>query len=320
MKVFKTERIIYFNAKYMIKTRNNKEKTNTNNSYYFQTIQENKERKEIITPKSLKPKKYNLFKVENYDDYFENEFKCSKIGRWTLKEHIRYLQAIDRYGLNWKKIKKVIKTRTSNQIRSHNQKFLKKIKQCKDEDLGIDFTLDSIHNMKDVIKHIRSVNNEFDVVNVLLYMSEKCYTKNKPSNKLVEIEKELNINNLFNDDINAENVNIKNNMNDDEKEKNNRINEEMIVKGLTPNNQVLMSNMNFINNYLEILLFNYLNNAIITNIIGNINNNAFIYNNFQNLYSNDIQKDLMIEKSLVNHPLNDGDNWENDIYSKNNKK
>jgi len=320
MKVFKTERIIYFNAKYMIKTRNNKEKTNTNNSYYFQTIQENKERKEIITPKSLKPKKYNLFKVENYDDYFENEFKCSKIGRWTLKEHIRYLQAIDRYGLNWKKIKKVIKTRTSNQIRSHNQKFLKKIKQCKDEDLGIDFTLDSIHNMKDVIKHIRSVNNEFDVVNVLLYMSEKCYTKNKPSNKLVEIEKELNINNLFNDDINAENVNIKNNMNDDEKEKNNRINEEMIVKGVTPNNHLLTSNIIFINNYIEILMFNYLNNAIIANIIGNINNNAFIYNNFQNLYSNDIQKDLMIEKSLVNHPLNDGDNWENDIYSKNNKK
>ena len=314
MKVFKTERIIYFNAKYMIKTRNNKEKTNTNNSYYFQTIQENKERKEIITPKSLKPKKYNLFKVENYDDYFENEFKCSKIGRWTLKEHIRYLQAIDRYGLNWKKIKKVIKTRTSNQIRSHNQKFLKKIKQCKDEDLGIDFTLDSIHNMKDVIKHIRSVNNEFDVVNVLLYMSEKCYTKNKPSNKLVEIEKELNINNLFNDDINAENVNIKNNMNDDEKEKNNRINEEMIVKGLTPNNQVLMSNMIFINNYIEVLLFNYLNNALISNIIGNINNNAFIYNNFQNLYSNDIQKDLMIEKSLVNRPLNNGENCENDIY------
>ena len=304
----------------MIKTRNNKEKTNTNNSYYFQTIQENKERKEIITPKSLKPKKYNLFKVESYDDYFENEFKCSKIGRWTLKEHIRYLQAIDRYGLNWKKIKKVIKTRTSNQIRSHNQKFLKKIKQCKDEDLGIDFTLDSIHNMKDVIKHIRLVNDEFDIVNVLLYMSEKCYTKNKPSNKLVEIEKELNINNLFNDDINAENVNIKNNMNDDEKEKNNRINEEMIVKGVTPNNHLLTSNIIFINNYIEILMFNYLNNAIITNIIGNINNNAFIYNNFQNLYSNDIQKDLMIEKSLVNHPLNDGDNWENDIYSKNNKK
>ena len=306
MKVFKTERIIYFNAKYMIKTRNNKEKTNTNNSYYFQTIQE---KKEIKTSESLKPKKYNLFKVENYDDYFENEFKCSKIGRWTLKEHIRYLQAIDRYGLNWKKIKKVIKTRTSNQIRSHNQKFLKKIKQCKDEDLGIDFTLDSIHNMKDVIKHIRSVNNEFDVVNVLLYMSEKCYTKNKPSNKLVEIEKELNINNLFNDDINAENVNIKNNMNDDEKEKNNRINEEMIVKGLTPNNPLLMSNMNFINNYLEILMFNYLNNEIITNIISNINNNTFLCNNLQNLNNNNnIQNYLMDDKILVNHPLNSNDN------------
>ena len=292
MKVFKTERIIYFNAKYMIKTRNNKEKTNTNNSYYFQTIQENKERKEIITPKSLKPKKYNLFKVENYDDYFENEFKCSKIGRWTLKEHIRYLQAIDRYGLNWKKIKKVIKTRTSNQIRSHSQKFYKKIKQCKDEDLGIDFTLDSIHNMKDVINYIRSVNDEFDVVNVLLYISEKCYTKNKTSNKLVEIEKELNINNLFND--NVENVNIKNYMNEDKKEKNKEINEEMIIKGLTRNNQVLMSNMNFINNYLEILMFNYLNNAIITNIISNINNNTFLCNNLQNLNNNNIYQNYLI--------------------------
>ena len=301
MKVFKTERIIYFNAKYVIKTRNN--------NSYFNTL---KERKEIITPKSFKPKKFNLFKVENYDDYFLNEHKGSKIGRWTLKEHIKYLQAIDRYGLNWKKIKKVIKTRTSNQIRSHSQKFYKKIKQCKDEDLGIDFTLDSIHNMKDVIKHIRSVNDEFDVVNVLLYMSEKCYTKNKTSNKLVEIEKELNINNLFND--NAKNVNIKNYMNEDKKEKNKEINEEMIIKGLTPNNQVLMSNMIFINNYIEALLFNYLNNALISNIIGNINNNAFIYNNFQNLYSNDIQKDLMIEKSLVDRPLNNGDNCENDIY------
>ena len=138
--------------------------------------------------------------------------------------------------------------------------------------------------------------------------------KNKPSNKLVEIEKELNINNLFNDDINAENANIKNNMNDDEKEKNNRINEEMIVKGVTSNNHLLTSNIIFINNYIEILMFNYLNNAIITNIISNINNNTFIYNNFQNLYSNDIQKDLMIEKSLVNRPLNTGDNCENDIY------
>jgi len=308
MKVFKTERIIYFNAKYMISKNTNKEKTKTNNPSQNKIPEE----KKILTSNSFLSKKVNLFKVEKYDDYFEYELTGSNEGRWTLKEHILFLKAIDRYGMNWKKIKKAIKTRTANQIRSHSQKFYKKIKQCKDEDLGIDFTLDSIHNMKDVIKHIRSVNDEFDVVNVLLYMSEKCYTKNKTSNKLVEIEKELNINNLFND--NAKNVNIKNYMNEDKKEKNKEINEEMIIKGLTPNNQVLMSNMIFINNYIEALLFNYLNNALISNIIGNINNNAFIYNNFQNLYSNDIQKDLMIEKSLVDRPLNNGDNCENDIY------
>ena len=193
MKVFKTERIIYFNAKYMINENTNKVKTKTNNPSQNIIPKE----KNNSTPNSFLSKKLNLFKVEKYDDYFENELTGSNEGKWTLKEHILFLQAIDRYGVNWKKIKKVIKTRTANQIRSHSLKFYKKIKRCKDEDLGIDFTLDSIHNMKDVINHIKSVNTDFNVVDILLYMSEKTYTNNKHSKKLINIEKEVNINNIY---------------------------------------------------------------------------------------------------------------------------
>ena len=105
------------------------------------------------------------------------------------------------------------------------------------------------------------------------------------------------------------NIDIKNSIYNDEKEKNNEINEEIIDKELIHNNHFLISNINMINNYIEILMNNYLNNAIITNIINIINNNSCISNNLQNLNNNNInRKDLMDDKILVNHPLNNDDN------------
>ena len=194
MKMFKTQRIIYFNTKYMIKKNNNK------NLYKIEkkAINNTQVPKKILIPELLSSRKKCLFQVDKYDDYFENVIRDSNKGRWSLKEHIQFLKAIDKFGVDWRKIKRSIKTRTSNQIRSHSQKFYKKLKQCKDEDLGIDFTLDSIHNLKDIIKHIKSVNKDLDIVSVLLYMSEKYYT-NKPSKKSEQIENEVNINNNFNE-------------------------------------------------------------------------------------------------------------------------
>ena len=62
-----------------------------------------------------------------------------------------FLQGISLYGNNWKKIKTLISTRTAKQVRSHAQKFFIKMKFCKDEVLGIDFTLNDICNIKDMI-------------------------------------------------------------------------------------------------------------------------------------------------------------------------
>ena len=49
-------------------------------------------------------------------------------GRWTKEEHDKFLDGIVQYGANWKKIKKLISTRTAIQVRSHAQKFYRKLK------------------------------------------------------------------------------------------------------------------------------------------------------------------------------------------------
>jgi SHAQKYF class myb-like DNA-binding protein len=40
-------------------------------------------------------------------------------GRWTLTEHLRFLEALKLHGKNWKQIEEHIGTRTSTQARSH---------------------------------------------------------------------------------------------------------------------------------------------------------------------------------------------------------
>ena len=50
-------------------------------------------------------------------------------GRWEPKEHIMFLGGCLQYGNNWKKVEAYVKTRTSTQIRSHAQKFLKKLEK-----------------------------------------------------------------------------------------------------------------------------------------------------------------------------------------------
>ena len=48
-------------------------------------------------------------------------------GRWTAEEHDEFLKCLDIYGREWKKVAERITTRTAAQIRSHAQKYFKKI-------------------------------------------------------------------------------------------------------------------------------------------------------------------------------------------------
>jgi MYB-related transcription factor LHY len=36
-----------------------------------------------------------------------------KNGRWSMMEHVRFLEALKNYGKNWKKVEEHVSTRTS---------------------------------------------------------------------------------------------------------------------------------------------------------------------------------------------------------------
>ena len=80
------------------------------------------------------------------------EIKGENEGRWNDDEHIRFLEAINIYGNNWREVQKYVKTRSSNQVRSHAQKFILKLKTFKDSSMGIDFTGNSVKNLTEIIE------------------------------------------------------------------------------------------------------------------------------------------------------------------------
>ena len=208
--MFKTERIIKFKAKRAGK-QNNNVNNNANNKLLFQTqayfaSSKSQNNKELLHKMLLNPKLYP-FRVYNYDS---NLFNPAITGRWKFKEHMLFLEGLDKYGSNWKKICPLIKTRTPNQVRSHAQKFFLKLKQIKDEQLGIDFTSDNINSIRDMINNIKSINSDYDLILVFLYLSEK-YVVMKKDKKTIKHKKELiiEIDNNSSSDKNTKNENNK---------------------------------------------------------------------------------------------------------------
>ena len=48
-------------------------------------------------------------------------------GRWTREEQERFIEGVERYGKEWKKVAACVETRTIVQVRTHAQKFQKKL-------------------------------------------------------------------------------------------------------------------------------------------------------------------------------------------------
>jgi SHAQKYF class myb-like DNA-binding protein len=48
-------------------------------------------------------------------------------GRWTREEHAAFVEGLRLYGKEWKKVAKLIPTRTVVQIRTHAQKYFQKV-------------------------------------------------------------------------------------------------------------------------------------------------------------------------------------------------
>lgn len=65
-----------------------------------------------------------------------------KKNPWTQEEHLKFLEGIEKYGKDFKKVAALIKTRSVAQVRSHHQKYRMKIeKKTANFDSNIDKNL-----------------------------------------------------------------------------------------------------------------------------------------------------------------------------------
>lgn len=122
------------------------------------------------------------------DRFLEEEKGEFNTGRWTYEEHKKFIDAILKYGNNWKMVQKFISTRSSAQARSHAQKFFMKIKRSNILEKDFDYNKNSIKCLKEVIskmntdqylKTIKALNLiVFDKKNKKLITKIKRHEKN----------------------------------------------------------------------------------------------------------------------------------------------
>ena len=254
-------------------------------------------------------KKKNRFKVEKESDEEDQKKKRVKfvvsnleLGRWSYEEHKRFVRSIVKYPNDWVKITKEVKTRSDVQIRSHCQKFFKKLKKCKSEQLGIDFTSDTIHSIKDMIDHVNSVNNNYDIIKIFLHLPKLCEIRE--TIKYDSEDEEINFDKYENDLINK-NKNKKNTKSPPQIQ---NINENFNL-----NNILYINYLNNINNDVNSFILNYIVNQ------KGVNNgfNPILSNYIENLQNYNILPQYALNNNFIFNNVNLNNNISNNIYINN---
>ena len=303
----------------------------------FKENHQNKKQIKFLTKKTIRFRSKRI-KIKTIPDIIK-----SNEGRWTKEEHDKFIDGIAQYGCNWTKVDPLIKTRKISQVRSHGQKVFNKLKLCKDESLGIDFTSDSICNFKDMINHIKSVNNNYNIKNIFKYLDNKFdkneekdinlfqNTENEQKDNFGDICIDINNNNniynkIFNqnknNEINEFNNNIqKINLNEYLNNNINTINFEnfknvlsidLLISSLK--NELLMKSLNNNSNFLNTFLTNLNIDILFLLSLLRINNNLKIlndFNYFNNINSNNYRYD--INNNLNNLNYNGLNNQNNNL-------
>jgi len=108
----------------------------------------------------------NFFSLSNNNTSFKQNNQDNSrfsIGRWHLSEHKRFLEAIIKFGNDWKKVEKYIGTRTSSQARSHAQKFFIKLKEEQKKSKisnDIDYSNSTIKSFHDALQSMTQEKKE----------------------------------------------------------------------------------------------------------------------------------------------------------------
>lgn len=274
----------------------------------------NNEKESFLNENKLKVKEMKIKKEKIFSLIKE---KSENEGRWNDDEHLRFIEAISIYGNNWKEVQKYVGTRSSNQVRSHAQKFILKLKTFKDDSLGIDLTDNSLKNLNDIIRVIKEIEKDNKNNNILLFMNQKLSEKNMKSNE-----------NTFNKNKKKGKI-IKNN--NDIKENidmNTNIDINNIVQKIDNKKLIFESNINAINNE-NINNYNYENlnenkskNNEEKKNEGNIIKNECVEDKEKNYYFDvDDKNNLNIKYEIFNDVIfevnkNEYINFPNECYSK----
>ena len=232
-------------------------------------------------------------------------------GRWKEDEHKRFIEAIIKYGNDWKQVQKHVRTRSSTQARSHAQKFFVKIKKAKLLNIKFDPTKASIKLFHELIQDSNPEDYEKIISTLTTVAFERNVTKKRKkndhhknnSNSTNDITNIQN-NNAIHQEINDNNIQITNRTSNDD-DNNNVIQTSNIEEDLNK-----CFNYNGSNNDLN---GSFINSHFVNSrktSLNNINDN-YTHNDDKGLHGDNIdiknneQEIKYIFNALINHISND---------------
>ena len=188
-------------------------KTNTLNppTYLFRKKIQFKLCRDISQPKDKRTKRQKDKKISKIK---RNSNEAFITGRWNFDEHQRFVEAIIKYGNDWKEVQKCVRTRSSTQARSHAQKFFVKIKKAKILKFNIDLTKNSIKMLHDIMTEMPSEDYKkmIKALNSVAFEKKMHHTK-KGKKHMVSHLNMQDSNNLILDNSVYEDVNFQNDPN-----------------------------------------------------------------------------------------------------------
>lgn len=110
----------------------------------------------------------------------EGNFNC---GRWQPEEHQKFIEAIMKYGNEWKMVQKHVGSRSSTQARSHAQKFFVKMKSLTNlTEFDVDLSGNSIQNLHNFANSL-SIEEFKKIVHTLnsVAFEKKGFHQKKPN-------------------------------------------------------------------------------------------------------------------------------------------
>jgi len=147
----------------------------------------------------------------------KNKDENYKTGRWLPEEHQRFIEAILKYGNEWKKVQKHVGSRSSTQARSHAQKFFVKIGKTQIENLQLDFENNSLKSLNIMANNLNNdqMARAIRSLNALAFDKKNSGRKNLKHSKtsedaglsLTENKYELNLAGAEDKDSQLETVN-----------------------------------------------------------------------------------------------------------------